>query len=138
MICEYLDDIGDAPRLFPREAGPRLTALRRQALGDGFMDILVLWRNERDRPEQHRSPPHMAAFETKYRWTMAALERESEKLRREPFSIGHISLGCALGYLDFRFSNLKWRETTPALAAWHADVFANRPSYKATEVVDNS
>ena len=49
VICEYFDSIGDeeTPKLFPSAPKARLTALRRQALGDGFLDLLVLLRDER-------------------------------------------------------------------------------------------
>jgi glutathione S-transferase len=47
VICEYLDALGGDPRLFPQQGGARIVALRRQALGDGFLDLLVLTRNER-------------------------------------------------------------------------------------------
>src|ERR1700689_3900932 len=49
VICEYLDSLGVGPKLFPSDAKARLIALRRQALGDGFLDLLVLARNERER-----------------------------------------------------------------------------------------
>src|SRR5580704_18659729 len=51
VICEYLDSLHDGPKLFPSDAGARMTALRRQALGDGFLDFLLLWRNERERAQ---------------------------------------------------------------------------------------
>ena len=46
-------------------------------------------------------------------------------------SIGEISVGCALGYLDFRRPELDWRVGRPKLAAWHAQ-FSQYPSMKAT------
>jgi glutathione S-transferase len=45
-ICEYLDSLGDAPRLFPTAGPARWTALRRQALGDGIMDASQPRRRE--------------------------------------------------------------------------------------------
>jgi len=51
------------------------------------------------------------------------------------FSIGHIALGVALGYIDFRFPELKWRDGHPKIAAWHA-TFEARPSAKANAPVD--
>src|ERR1700684_787477 len=46
-ICEYLDSLDGAPKLHPQKPKARITALCRQALGDGFLDLLVLTRNER-------------------------------------------------------------------------------------------
>jgi glutathione S-transferase len=37
-------------------------------------------------------------------------------------------VGCALGYLDFRFPQIDWRGTHPNLAKWH-EKLATRPSY---------
>ena len=54
VICEYFDTLGeleDAPKLFPTDPKARLVALRRQALGDGFLDLLVLLRDERMRAQ---------------------------------------------------------------------------------------
>ena len=47
VICEYLDALDGKPQLFPLDRKRRILALRRQALGDGFLDLLVLARNER-------------------------------------------------------------------------------------------
>ena len=54
VICEYLDALDGAPKLFPSEPKARLEALRRQALGDGFLDLLVLLRDERMRAQPPR------------------------------------------------------------------------------------
>ena len=40
--------------------------------------------------------------------------------RTAPLTIGHVAIGVALGYLDFRFDELHWRDGRPRLAAWHA------------------
>jgi glutathione S-transferase len=132
VICEYLDGLGPAIRLIPLSGPERLEALRRQALGDGFLDFLLLWRNERsDRPEQYRSPDHLKAFQTKYEWTLGALDKEADALAAGPLRIGHVAIACALSYLDFRFADLDWRTPHPRIAKWHK-TFADRPSMKAT------
>src|SRR6185295_5479547 len=94
-------------KMFPAEGATRWTALRRQALGDGFLDFLLLWRHERE-----RSPSSQAlldAFAFKYQATMKSLEQEAIALDLTPFGIGHIAIGCGLSYLDFRFPDLAWR-----------------------------
>jgi len=46
--------------------------------------------------------------------------------------IGNITVGCALWYLDLRYSEeIVWRSTHPKLAAWYAR-FGVRPSMQAT------
>src|SRR6185436_12208949 len=48
VICEYLDGLHAGTPLFPASGRPRWEALRWQALGDGLLDLLVLWRNLRE------------------------------------------------------------------------------------------
>lgn len=137
VICEYLDSLHDGPKFFPADPRERITALRRQALGDGFLDLLVLWRNEILRPAERQSPVHLASFATRYDAVLAALDREAPRLEAGPLSIGHVALGCALSYLDFRYADRDWRAGHPRVAGWHA-TFAARASVRATEPVDDS
>jgi glutathione S-transferase len=134
VICEYLDSLHNGPKLFPADVRDRMTALRRQALGDGFLDFLLLWRNERERA--HPSDVHLAAFAAKREAVLAALDREAGDLEASPFTIGHVTIGCALSYLDFRYAADDWRGAHPRAAAWH-EKFAVRPSVRATEPIDD-
>jgi glutathione S-transferase len=135
VICEYFDTTY-GPKLFPSEPKARFLALRRQALGDGMLDFSVLWRGELMRGER-KSDQLIASFTARRAACLAALEREADALHHGPFTIGHIALGCALSYFDFRFADLPWRDGHPRLTQWHA-TFAMRPSAKATEAVDDS
>ena len=135
VICEYLDALAGDPKLFPQHGRARILALHRQALGDGFLDLLVLARNERMRAQP--SQAHLASAATRTAATLDHLEREAEALAASPFSIGHIAIGCALSYLDFRFTEQDWRRGRPRLANWHAS-FVERPSVQATSPVDDS
>ncbi|HEX4042786.1 MAG TPA: glutathione S-transferase N-terminal domain-containing protein [Xanthobacteraceae bacterium] len=135
VICEYLDTLDGAPKLFPREPKARMTALRRQALGDGFLDMMILLRDEKMR--EHPSQRHVASTLARKTAVLASLEREAESLTTTPFGIGHIAIGCALSYLDFRFAEDNWRKGHLRLANWHA-AFAARPSVRATQPVDDS
>jgi glutathione S-transferase len=135
VICEYLDALDGAPKLFPTEPKMRLEALRRQALGDGFLDLLVLLRDERMRMQP--SEVHMASAAVRKAAILKNLEAEAPALVSVPFGIGHIAIGCALSYLDFRYADEDWRKDHPRIATWHA-AFAARPSVRATEPVDDS
>jgi len=137
VICEYLDQLHDGPKLIPAAQPARMTALRRQALGDGFLDFLLLWRNERERPTEHQSQVHLSTYAEKRKAILLGLDKEAGELAATPFSIGHIAIGCALSYLDFRFAAEDWRGGHPRIAAWHA-TFAARPSVRATDPVDDS
>ena len=133
VICEYLDGLGGAPRLFPAAGTARIEALRRHALGNGFMDFLLLWRGELGRaaPDQRI----LDNFAAKLAALLTALEAEAPALSAGPLDIGRVAIGCALSYLDFRWPEAGWRAAHPALAAWHSG-FAARPSVRATEHVD--
>jgi len=135
VICEYLDTLDGVPKLFPRQGAARLTALRRQALGDGFLDLMVLTRNERERAQP--SAVHMASAASRKSAVLDSLEHEAESLTTTPFGIGHIAIGCSLSYLDFRFADEDWRKGHLRLANWHA-AFAARPSVRATQPVDDA
>jgi glutathione S-transferase len=135
VVCEYLDTLHAGPRLFP-DWPDRLVAMRRLALGDGMLDIALAWLSERFRPPEKQSEPHMALWQAKIRSCVDALETEADALAASRFSIGHIAIGIALSYLDFRFQDLNWRDGHPRLAAWHA-TFDARPSVLANPPVDD-
>jgi glutathione S-transferase len=137
VICEYFDSMHHGAKLFPVEMQERLTALRWQALGDGMLDFLLLWRNELSRPAQQQSEPHLTTYTIKRAKTLESLESEAALLEKAPFSIGQIAVGCALSYIDFRWPGDPWRDNHPKLAAWHAKIAA-RPSFRVTEAVDDS
>jgi glutathione S-transferase len=136
VICEYLDSLHDGNKLFPEEFPERLVALRRHALGDGMLDTMLMWRGEQLRPAANQSIKHMQAWKLKTNVSVDMLEeQEVEALAASRFSIGHIALGVALGYIDFRFPELVWRNGHPRLASWY-ETFTARPSVKANPPVD--
>ncbi len=129
VICEYLDALAGGGRLIPTAAAARWTALRRQALADGLTDATVLVRYEQAvRPAALRWQDWIEGQFLKVRTALDALEQEDLE---GPFDIGAVSLACALGYLDFRFAEERWREARPRLAAWY-DAVSQRPSLLAT------
>lgn len=132
VICEYLDALGGGT-LFPKEGDARWAALRWHALGDGLLDALILWRNERERAQPLAAL--IEAFDLKTRAALQVLESEVAALQQAPFGIGHVTVVCALGYIDYRFDMLGWRALAPQLAQWFAQM-QQRPSIAATEPVN--
>jgi len=131
VICEYLDHLSGAPRLFPAPGPARWSALRRQALADGLMDAAILQRYEQTlRPEALRWPDWIAGQAAKVTGALDAMEAEAAGYGAA-FDIGHVACACALGYLDFRYDQLHWRTGRPALDAWFAAI-SRRPSMVAT------
>lgn len=129
VICEYLDSLHGGTPMFPAAGDARWNAVRRQALADGILDSAVGTRYETSlRPQELRWPDWVDAQMTKVRRSLDALEDEELD---DGVDIGTISVGCALGYLDFRYADEGWRDSRPRLAAWY-ERFAARPSMSAT------
>lgn len=135
VICEYLARRSGRDAFF-RADDRYFETLRRQALGDGLLDLLIAWRGEQLRAEEIRSAAHVRAFAVKLDRCLAFLEEDAEALARDAFDIGHIAIGCALGYVDFRFPERNWRARHARLAHWH-DTFEARPSALAAPVIDH-
>lgn len=134
VICEYLDERAGGG-LLPPGGEERLTELRRTVLGVGLIDMLLLWLLERNRPQETQQPRFIEAIRMKYAKVMDELEALAPRLKAAPFRMGHVAIGTALSYSNFRFPAEKWREGRPALTAWH-ETFEDRPSYKADPFFD--
>ncbi|MDE2007921.1 MAG: glutathione S-transferase N-terminal domain-containing protein [Rhodospirillales bacterium] len=121
VICEYLDDLGTAPKLFPAPGPARWRALVLQAMGDGILDASVPRRAEQARPREDARDAAIARMRDAVNRTLAMLEAAPPG---EALDIGTIAVACGLGYLDFRFAAEPWREAHPKLAAWFARIGA--------------
>ncbi len=131
VICEYLDSLHDGAPMFPAAGPARWTALRQQALGDGILDAAILRMLEMvRRPEKFRWPGWIDHQTAKVARAIERFEAEAAALEG-PLTIGQITAGCALGYLDFRAPELDWRAGRPRLAAWY-EGFAERPAMQET------
>ncbi len=137
VICEYLDTLHGGPKLCPLNGAERWIVLRRQALADGLLDLLLVWRQELSRPVERQSDAHLAAYGNKVSAALNVLENEAHLLQVAPFGIAHIAVGCTLSYADFRFPDLHWRTGHPGLTAWHGG-FEARAAVKATAIEDDS
>jgi len=130
VICEYLDHLSKGPRLFPPEGAARWHALRLHALADGILEAAVLCRYETAvRPAPLRWDAWVQGQLLKVDQALDFLERNIGDL--EGLSIGAVAVGCALGYLDFRYADRRWRDGRPRLAAWW-ETARQRPSFEKT------
>lgn len=138
VICEWADANGPTgPVLLPVDHEARLVTLRDEAVGHGLLDIaLTLLIELRLRPADQQSAQIIAANRRKLASVLDWLEGHIEEIGARPFDAGHIAIGVALCYLDFRFSAENWPQGRGQLAAWHAS-FRERPSVKATEFQDD-
>jgi glutathione S-transferase len=131
VICEYLDRLGNGS-FFPAEGARRWQVLTEQALADGILDAALLARYEGMlRPENLRWADWSAGQMDKINVGLAHFEKRCEATA-ERIDIGTVTLGCALGYLDFRFGSLDWRSSCPKLADWYAK-FSSLPAMQATK-----
>jgi glutathione S-transferase len=130
VICEYLDSLGNAPKLFPASGKERWQALRQHALGDALLDAMIARRLESRRPEGERSQGWMDRQLASVNRCLDAMEAQVAELATS-VNIGHIAWLCALAHLDFRFANEPWRPGRTKLAQWYND-FAARDSAKGT------
>ncbi len=134
VIADYFADLGNS-KLFPGRSvwGPvkgRWRAHGLHALGDGLLDAAVGTVVENRNPPEQRNAGTIARFRMAIDAALNALEKSVTNFSAEP-TIGEIAVGCALGYLDFRFPDLDWRKEHPTLAGWYA-TFSQRPSMLAT------
>lgn len=132
VIIDYLDR-RHGTRLIPAGGEDRDRALIIHALAHGLMEVTVLWRNERDKPEAQQTAGWLDNFRHKTCAALARMEADAGRLGQEQFGIGEIATAVVLSYLDFRFADLEWRHIAPRLARWHAGA-EMRPSMQATQI----
>lgn len=131
VICEYLDSSNTGQKLIPVAGMERWMALRLQALGDGILDAAVMRFLERKRPEVQQSSDWDATQLSAIHRALVYLENNIDDWNKD-LTIGQITVGCALGYLDFRFASDSWRDNQPLLAKWYSS-FAERTSMQITQ-----
>jgi len=135
VIVEYLDNLTPVHRLIPPAGRARVEVKCWEALADGLLDAALLLRMEQtQRDESQRSPKWIARQMAKVEGALAAM---SSGLADKPwccdgkYTLADIAVGCALGYLDFRFSNMGWRAQHANLAR-HAEKLFARASFVDT------
>lgn len=122
VIVEYLDILSPVGRLIPASGRERAEVKTWEALADGLLDAAILARLEATwagRTEAQRSQVWIDRQLGKVHDSLKAM---STGLGDKPFCSGihltlsDIAVGSALGYLDFRFPEIDWRDTHPNLA----------------------
>lgn len=138
VIVEYLDARSPLARLIPETNRERTEVKTWEALADGMLDALILARLEATwagRTPEQRSQPWIDRQMTKVH---AGLDAIAKGLGEKAFCTGihmtlaDIAVGCALGYLDFRFADVDWRASHPSLARL-AEKLNARPSFRETK-----
>ena len=121
VIVEYLDTLSPVGKLIPASGRERTEVKTWEALADGLLDAAILARLEKTWPgrtDSQRSPAWVARQMDKIHQSLSAMARglgERSDCAGTHFSLADIAVGCALGYLDFRFSDIDWRGAHPVL-----------------------
>ena len=137
VIVEYLDGLSPVGRLIPQSGRERAEVKTWEALADGIMDASILARLEAGWAGRADGERSQAWIDRQLGKVESAIEAIAQGLAEKPFccgktfSLADIAVVSALGYLDFRFPSLGWRDRSPRLAAWQS-ALATRSSFAAT------
>jgi glutathione S-transferase len=134
VIVEYLDTLSPVGKLIPSTGRERAEVKTWEALADGVMDASILARLEAIWPGRSAEQRSTAWIERQMGKVNDVLVAMAAALGDKAYcsgihlSLSDISVGCALGYLDFRFPEIAWRSAHPALAKLQ-DKLALRQSF---------
>jgi glutathione S-transferase len=136
VISEYLDTVTPVSRLLPSSGRERAEVRTWEALGDGILDALILVRLEQtQRPSEQQSQKWIDRQMGKVSAGVAAMSRglgDKPWCNGQGYTLADIAVGCTLGYLDFRFPHIRWRDDYANLAR-HYDKVSARPSFVETQ-----
>ena len=128
VICEYLNSVSTTRSVLPIKYDDRIACLKRQSMADGILDLLVGWRTQT--LTGVLSKELLRGNVTKLAYWLRAVEAENRPAEA-PLDLGDIAVGCAFGYLDFRYKSIDWRRHAPLSALWF-DSVAISSSFKRT------
>lgn len=135
VIVEYLDTMSPVGKLIPAPGRERASVKCWEALADGVLDAGILIRLETLlRPEEKRSSEWV---ERQYGKVRTGIRAMASALGEASFCVGtHLSLadiavGCALGWISFRFPEMDWRGDHPNLAHLF-EKLSDRQSFRDT------
>jgi glutathione S-transferase len=137
VIVEYLDTLSPVGKLIPASGRERAEVKTWEALADGLLDAAILARLEAHwagRKDKERSPAWIDRQMKKIDDSLVAMSRglsDRSHCVGIHLSLSDIAVGSALGYLDFRFPNLDWRERHANLAELF-ERLSQRQSFKDT------
>ncbi len=134
VIVEYVDTLSPVGKLLPLSGRERIEIKTWEALADGLLDAAILARMEATWPGRTDTQRSQAWIDRQMNKVHGGLKAMSLGLGERPWCSGihhtlaDISVGCALGYLDFRFGDIDWRTEYPNLARLH-EKLSQRPSF---------
>lgn len=129
VICEYLDALGEGPRLLPADGADRLRVRRLETLGNQALEMGVKLVLEKRRPEGEQSPSWIARWTANMARALDALEAAGPDPSR--LDMGVVTAGVAVTWIGFRHPDFDWKTGRPALATLQAEL-EQRPSFAET------
>ena len=137
VIVEYLDTLSPVGKLIPAVGRERAEIKTWEALADGLLDASILARLEATWGGRTKAQRSQAWIDRQMQKVQDALAAMSRGLGEKPYcsgihlSLADIAVGCALGYLDFRFPQIDWRSQYPNLQRLQEKLM-QRPSFADT------
>lgn len=137
VIVEYLDTLSPVGKLIPTVGRERAEIKTWEALADGVLDAAILARLEATWGGRSKAQRSQAWIDRQLVKVNAAVKAMGRGLGDKPFcggihfSLADVAVGCALGYLDFRFPEQDWRAENPNLVRLY-DKLMQRPSFAET------
>ena len=122
VIVEYLDTLSPVGKLIPSVGRERAEIKTWEALADGLLDAAILARLEATWDGRTKVQRSQVWIDRQLGKVTDSLKAMSKGLGDKAFCAGiHLSLadiavGCALGYLEFRFPQITWRADHANLA----------------------
>jgi glutathione S-transferase len=136
VIVEYLDSATPVAKLIPPSGRERAEVRTWEALADGIVDAAILARLEAtQRPPEKQSSQWIDRQMGKVNAGIAAMSRglgDKAWCNGHAYTLADIAVGCALGYIDFRFGSIDWRGQYPNLARLY-EKLAARPSFAESQ-----
>jgi glutathione S-transferase len=118
VIVEFLDHASPISRLIPADHRERIEVRRWEALADGVLEAGIAVRLEGQRPAHLRSEDWVARQRKTVARGIDAMNAALENrtwCAGNGYSLADIAVGCCMGWLDFRFPDLGWRDDHPHL-----------------------
>jgi glutathione S-transferase len=121
VIVEHLETLSPVGKLIPPLGRERTEVRTWEALADGLLDAASLARLEATWPGRSAEQRSQAWIDRQMSRVTGAVQAMARGLGDKSFCVGiHLTLadvavGCALGYLDFRFPQIDWRTPHPNL-----------------------
>ena len=121
LIVDYIESNMQGPKFVPESGASRWFVLQAQAHADTMIDVAIRAMLERKRPAEKQMKEKIIRDEIAVARGIVAAAKIVKGMEPQ-LNLGHIAIACALGYIDFRLSHIKWRDRHPELSAWYQEM----------------